>query len=293
MHELDRIIAACRRIVDDGGRGVVVTIIRTEGSTYRRAGARVVIAESGEAAGAISGGCLERDLAERIRPWLTEMQPRVVRYDSTRSDDLVFGLGLGCRGVLDLLVEPFDAEHPPALLQFQWNGREPVEWTTHLPDGDSLVEIVRPQRAIVIFGAGLDVPPLVACATQLGWQADVVTTREPVDLNAYDAAVLMTHNFLRDAEILPRLLASPIRYIGLLGPRSRGDELLADAGASRDARIHSPVGLDLGAETPEEIAISIVAEIQAALSRRSAAPLRELDAPIHEERALTPDVPRR
>lgn len=291
MHELDRIIHACRRIVDDGGRGVVVTIVRTDGSTYRRAGARVVIAENGEAVGAISGGCLERDLAERIQPWLTEMRPRVVRYDSTRTDDLVFGLGLGCRGVLDLLVEPFGAAQPPALLQFRWNGREPVEWVTQLPDGDSMVEIVRPQRAIVIFGAGLDVPPLVACASQLGWRADVVTTRDPVDLASYDAAVLMTHNFMRDAEILPRLLASSIPYIGLLGPRSRGDELLAEAGAARDSRIHSPVGLDLGAETPEEIALSIIAEIQAALNRRSAAPLRELDAPIHEDRALTPDLP--
>jgi len=292
MHELDRIIDACRRIIDAGGRGVVVTIVRTEGSTYRRAGARAVIGESGEAVGAISGGCLERDLAERIRPWLTEMQPRVVQYDSTRADDLVFGLGLGCRGVLDLLVEPFDAAHPPAILQFRWNGREPVEWTTRLPDGETLVEIVRPQRAIVIFGGGLDVPALVTCASQLGWRADVVTTREPIDLSSYDAAVLMTHNFQRDAEILPRVLASPIPYVGLLGPRSRGDELLAEVGASRDARIHSPIGLDLGAETPEEIALSIVAEIHAVLNRRSAGLLRDLDAPIHEDRSLAPDVSR-
>lgn len=290
MHELDRILAACRRIIDEGGRGVVVTIVRTEGSTYRRAGARVVISESGEAVGAISGGCLERDLGERIRPWLVEMTPLVVQYDSTRTDDLVFGLGLGCRGVLDLLVEPFDAAHPPSILEFRWNGREPVEWTTRLPDGDTLVEIVRPQRAIVIFGGGLDVPPLVACAKQLGWRAEVVTTREPVELSSYDAAIVMTHNFLRDAAILPHLLASPISYIGLLGPRSRGDELLAEAGARRDWRIHSPVGLDLGADTPEEIALSIVAEIQAVLARRSAAPLRELDAPIHESRAMAPDV---
>lgn len=278
MHEIDRIIEAIRTTP----RGVVVTVVRTHGSTYRRAGARAVIAEDGRAFGAISGGCLERDLAERIRPWLADMQPRIVTYDSTRQDDLVFGMGLGCRGVLELLVEPFDATHRPRILELRWNGREPVEWTTTLPDGETMVELIRPQRAVVIFGDGLDVEPLVRLAQQTGWRADVVTTRDPVDVRDYDAAVVMTHNFLRDAELLPMLLASPVPYIGLLGPKSRGEELLAHADVPPDPRIHSPIGLDLGSETPEEIALSIVAEIQAVLHQRSARSLRELDAPIHE-----------
>lgn len=280
MHELDRILEAIRATP----RGIVVTVVRTHGSTYRRAGARAVIAESGRATGAISGGCLERDLAERIRPWLADMQPRVVTYDSTRDDDLVFGMGLGCRGVLDLLVEPFDAAHPPALLGFRWNGREPVEWTTTLPDGETLIEVIAPVRSLVVFGGGADVDPVIALARQTGWRADAITKRDPIDLTEYDAAVVMTHNFDRDVHILRALLRSHIGYIGLLGPRSRGDELLAEVGAPRDSRIFSPVGLDLGAETPEEIALSIVAEVQAVLSARSARALRELDVPIHEPR---------
>jgi xanthine/CO dehydrogenase XdhC/CoxF family maturation factor len=283
MHEIDRIVGACRGLIEEGRRGVLVTVIRTQGSTYRRAGARVVIAESGEAVGAVSGGCLERDLAERIRPWLDDMQPRIVTYDSSRADDVVFGLGLGCRGVLELLVEPFDGAHVPALVRnFRWNGRDPVEWTTALPNGEALIELIQPERAIVIFGSGADVDPVVTLARALGWRVDVVTTRDPVAVDEYDAAVVMTHNFLRDTELLAMLLASPLPYIGLLGPKSRGDELLADVGATRDARIHSPIGLDLGSETPEEIALSIVAEIQAALNRRSARSLRELTAPIHD-----------
>jgi xanthine/CO dehydrogenase XdhC/CoxF family maturation factor len=280
MHEIDKLIDTMQAIP----RGVLVAIVRTHGSTYRRAGARAVIAEDGRAFGAISGGCLERDLAERIKPWLADMQPRLVTYDSTREDDLVFGMGLGCRGVLELLVEPFDATHRPRLLDFRWNGREPIEWTTILPNGESLIEIIRPQRAIVIFGGGLDVEPLARLARQTGWRADVVASRNPIDVREYDAAVVMTHNFLRDADILPQLVASPIPYIGLLGPKSRGDELLAHIGASKDSRIHSPIGLDLGSETPDEIALSIVAEIAAVLNRRSAKPLRELDTPIHETR---------
>ncbi|HVG23300.1 MAG TPA: XdhC family protein [Thermoanaerobaculia bacterium] len=277
MHEIDKVVDAIRNTP----RGVLVTIVHTHGSTYRRAGARAVIAEDGGATGAISGGCLERDLAERIRPWLADMQPRLVTYDSTRADDLVFGMGLGCRGVLELLIEPFDAAHPPRLLSFAWNGREPVEWTTRLPDGETLVELIAPERALLVFGGGPDVPPLLALARQLGWRADAVTTRDAVDVGTYDAAVVMTHNFDRDVAALRTLLASRIAYIGLLGPRARGDELLAEVGASRNARIFSPVGLDLGAETPEEIALSIVSEIQAVLSGRSACALRDLDAPIH------------
>jgi xanthine/CO dehydrogenase XdhC/CoxF family maturation factor len=284
MNELDRILDALRTTP----RGILVTVIRTDGSTYRRAGARAVIAEDGRATGAISGGCLERDLAERVKPWLADVQPRVVTYDSTRADDRVFGLGLGCRGVLDLLIEPFDAAHPPPLLELRWNGREPVEWTTTLPPGktgiETLVEVLRPQRAIAVFGGGPDVEPVVRLAQQTGWRADGVTTREPIDVSEYDAAVVMTHNYERDVDILRTLLASRIAYIGILGPRSRGDELLNELGASRDSRIFSPIGLDLGAETPEEIALSIVAEIQAVLNARSARALRELDQPIHTPR---------
>jgi len=283
MHEIDKVIAACRALCEANRRGVLVTVIRTEGSTYRRAGARAVIAENGEAFGAVSGGCLERDLAERIRPWLADMQPRVVTYDSARAGDLVFGLGLGCRGVLELLVEPFDAAHVPRLVrEFCWNGRGPMEWTTMLPDGETMLELIRPERAIAIFGSGADVEPVAQLARAVGWRVDVICTRDPVDMHGYDAAIVMTHNFLRDAEVLSMVLPSRLEYIGLLGPRSRGDELLAQISAARDSRIHSPIGLDLGSETPEEIALSIVAEIAAALNRRSARPLRELDTPIHD-----------
>jgi xanthine dehydrogenase accessory factor len=282
MHEIDKIIAACRSVIDAGKRGVLVTVIRTQGSTYRRAGARAVIGEDGTLAGAISGGCLERDISERVAMWLSDMTPRLVTYDSTRGDDLIFGLGLGCRGMLDLLIEPFDRVHPPRIVtDFHWNGSEPAEWMTILPNGETMIEILRPPRVIAIFGGG-DALPVAQFARAVGWRVDVIKPRAAFDARAFDAAVVMTHNFARDAEILRQLLSSQIQYIGLLGPKSRGDELLAEIGASRDARLHSPIGLDLGGETPEEIALSIVAEVQAAFERRSARSLRELKVPIHE-----------
>jgi xanthine dehydrogenase accessory factor len=99
--------------------------------------------------------------------------------------------------------------------------------------------------------------------------------------------VIMTHNYLYDQTLLEAVLASPIAYIGLLGPKSRGEELLGNvSGASR---VHSPVGLDLGSETPEQIALAVVAEIEAVLNNRTGRPLRELEGPLH----VRPSVPAR
>lgn len=281
MHEIDRIIDAAKRVIDANLRGILVTIVATRGSTYRRAGARAVIREDGESFGTISGGCLERDLAARAKTWLDDFTPRVVTYDSTRSDDLVFGTGLGCRGEVDLLLEPFDAARPPRLVrEFRWNRREPVVWTT-----GTLTEVIRPPRAIVLFGNGADVEPVVRFGSQLGWDVTVVAKREVVDLAPFDAAVVMTHNFLRDLELLEALAASDLPYIGLLGPKSRGDELLAamtNVPPGFRGRLHNPIGLDLGGETPEEIALSIVAELQRVFEGRTGRPLRELDTPIHD-----------
>ncbi len=153
-HELDRAIDAARAIMRSCARGVVVTLLRTSGSTYRRAGARAVIDERGIACGLVSGGCIERDLAERMREWLVAFEPRVVTYDSTSDVDIIFGSGLGCRGTLELLVEPFDTDHPPAIDAFRWSGREPVAWTTRLGDRELLVEVIRPPRAVAVFGSG-------------------------------------------------------------------------------------------------------------------------------------------
>ena len=282
MHEIDRIIEAAKRIK----RGILATVVATSGSTYRRPGARSVISDNGDSVCAISGGCLEKDLAARCAEWLADMKPRVVTYDSSRDDDIVFGLGLGCRGTIDVHVEPFDAEHPPRLVrEFCWNGREPVTWETSMDGRLLLVESIRPSRSLAIFGGGPDVQPLARIAADVGF---VVSTfaprnvhpekvREAVDLTQFDAAVIMTHNYLYDQTLIETLLATPIAYIGLLGPKARGEELLK----VRDDRVHSPVGLDLGGETPEQIALAIVAEIEAALNRRTGRPLREIDGPLH------------
>jgi xanthine/CO dehydrogenase XdhC/CoxF family maturation factor len=115
MRELRDLLAAFRRIADEGEAAVLATVIHTEGSTYRRAGARLLVAGDGSAIGVVSGGCLEPDLVEHARTVLRTGEPRRVRYDHARPDDLVWGLGLGCAGIVELFLERVDAAHPGPL----------------------------------------------------------------------------------------------------------------------------------------------------------------------------------
>ncbi|WP_045688391.1 XdhC family protein [Hymenobacter sp. AT01-02] len=173
------------------------------------------------------------------------------------------------------------------------------------------LEILRPPVRLTVYGAGNDVQPLVRLAASLGWRVQVVDgrpaqaqpTRFPdadevrvlplaqVAEEPYDGsfALLMTHNYYYDLAVLQHLLpAANARYIGLLGPRKKYERLLddlrkdvPDAAEQLRGRIHSPIGLNLGAETPEEIALSIIAEIQAVLTGRPAGFLRDSPHPIH------------
>lgn len=187
--------------------------------------------------------------------------------------------------------------------------------TRHYPVGPGVVrvslEILRPPVRLTVYGAGNDVQPLVRLSASLGWRVRVVdgrpaqaqsarfpeaeavavlplaqVTNQPHD-GSY--AVLMSHNYYYDLAVLRHLLPdASTRYIGLLGPRKKYERLLEElsqevpnAAAQLQGRMYSPVGLNLGAETPEEIALSIVAEIQAVLAGRPAGFLRDSPHPIH------------
>ena len=176
------------------------------------------------------------------------------------------------------------------------------------------VETLLPPVPLVVFGAGHDALPVVELARGLGWQtevvdpqarraslsrfaaADRVTLARPeevgsrVSITPRTLALLMSHNYSHDLELLRFLLASPARYVGVMGPRKRTErmlrELAAGDGAFRleeadSARLHSPAGLDIGANTPAEIALSVVAEMRAVLDGRRGGMLRERRGSIH------------
>ena len=178
-------------------------------------------------------------------------------------------------------------------------------------DAEVLLEYLEPPIHLVVCGGGHDVRPVVRVAREIGWPVTVVgksapdkladtfpeatdhvflmnpeEIRDHVRLDAQTPVVVMNHNFERDKTLVRELLQSPAPYIGQLGPSYRTERLLEELteayGALPDAdRVHGPVGLDIGTETPQEIALAIAAEIQAELSGRSAQKLREREDPIH------------
>lgn len=181
------------------------------------------------------------------------------------------------------------------------------------------LELIQPSVSLIIFGGGFDARPVSHLAKSLGWNVSVtdecvahiapvffpsadklsLCQRDFVDrdfeITPYTACVLMSHNYEYDRDVLKKLLRSAAPYIGILGPRKRFDKMLNEFSQQGITvlpedfhRIHSPIGLDIGAETPDEIAISIISEIQGKFSNRSGGFLKYRDAPIHH-RDLTSD----
>ncbi len=171
---------------------------------------------------------------------------------------------------------------------------------------EAFIETLIPAARLVICGAGDDAVPLSEIAKFLGWQvwildgrahyavagkfpsADKVIVRMPGDAAAavdrWSVAVIMNHSYSQDMEVLRELSSVRVPYLGVLGPRKRTLQLLADAGLDQDKllpHLHSPMGLDIGAEGPEQVALAVIAEIQAALHARQGGPLRERSGPIH------------
>lgn len=385
MNELQAILDAYEKARARARRMALATVVSVEGSAYRRPGARMLMTESGETTGAISGGCLERDVVERAAQVIETGAARIVEYDTRGNEDIVWGLGLGCNGVVRVLLESLhEGSHGERALQFikdclrerqrgviatvmrtdemadpdssesvigqrfflaeqeldaiDWSlaesGKSELDSLIGLDarrsllnarssvrsfgTGESCVEIffdvIEPPRSLFIFGAEHDAKPLVRFAQMIGWHVTVVDTRarrasaerfsdadavvlcraEDVAGNVALApemiAVVMTHNYLDDLELLRALLPERLSYLGILGPKQRTVKLLeelrsegCDFTDEQLARLYSPIGIDIGAETPEEIALAIIAEIKAATASRPAGFLRDRNAPIHDQ----------
>jgi len=330
MKELTAIVAA---LLDPAAEpGVLATLVSVEGSSYRRPGARLLVRSNHSRIGSISGGCLEEDVMARAAKVFGTGEPDAVVYDTTSENDLVWGVGLGCHGVVRVLLEKVPPRPPWAAalstgflrrrataLATRYGGDNRSEWGTRLaapgdcPDPETLfLQMIAPPNALIIFGAGDDAVPLARMAKEIGWQVTVADPRaafataerfpfadtlvsspaealvERVKPGPDALAVVMTHHYVHDVPILRDLLQRPLGYLGLLGPRKRAHKILDDLGAAgrkvtakERERLHAPVGLDLGADSPEQVALSIVAEIQATIAGRNARPLRERMRPIH------------
>ena len=333
----------------EGAPLVLATVVATRGSTYRKAGAQMLIGSGGRYEGILSGGCLEGDLAGHAASVLETGTPKMVRYDNGGDDDLLWGLGAGCEGGMDVWLVRLDPAadwEPFATLSRCFEQREraryalvldseapilPVGTTLWLAGGPAppaglpehvtawlamqaaddkslattgIVEFGSPRvrlfvasaavpRELLLIGGGPDALPVVEFGATLGWRVSVADHRpayadparfprarhvllttprqlgQHVDLARFDAAVIMSHHIATDLAALAALAATPIPYVGLLGPASRRQRLLEELGtattAQFGARLHAPVGLELGGRDPASIALAIAAEIQAHL----------------------------
>lgn len=325
-----------RRIVDlwkQGAASVLVTLVRTEGSSYRRPGAHLLIGAVGaEYAGAISGGCLESEVVRKAS-WFVEHGATLRRYSTLFDDTAEIPFGLGCGGVVDLLFEPANTPECQAILRSMEASLSGAESrvVTWLPEdggtfaraifdadgelifaskslGPADIETARSAQpdnpalysqrlsgpqCLFLLGAGDDVKPVVKMATLLGWRVFVADGRpqlakserfpeaehvltlsstSELGVHARDAVILMTHSYEQDRALLASLLsASEVPgYIGLLGASHRSALLVSEAAAMIGStvsaccdRVWAPVGLDVGGDGAEAIALAVIAEVHA------------------------------
>jgi len=303
MKALEQII---RRVAENPSRPwSLATLVQTKGSTYRKAGARLLVDSEGSTLGVLSGGCLEEEIGRHGRNVIAGAAPVLLSFDTKRL--------YGCDGQLKILVEPLPAAEPFGNLITKigrlLNDREVCRIRTCFEGGTLGSELLPPDMLLaerrgtlidtvplpirlLLFGTGPEIEPITQLAGNLGWVIECFG--HPSELaadfrpDAQTAALVMTHNFGRDLLALDRLLPLPLRYVGLLGPRKRYAELLARLSEYRPLDFESgvrnlfaPAGLDIGSEAPEEIALSILSEVAAVLSGRCGGFLRERESDIH------------
>ena len=327
---IDRVVALALA----GRQAAIATVIRIEGSSYRRPGAKFLIEDDGRTQGSVSGGCLEADVREIALQVIATGTPKLLHYDTGADDRTVWGLGLGCNGSVDIFIQP--ATEPRTLeslraVRQRLESRSTFAVSTIVDGpkdagcstiidlgtrkdssrvdvqslGTVFTEVLQPPPELIVCGAGDDARPLVSYASEAGFAVTVVDHREAflaadrfpaarrllhlrpdadAETLAADArtlVVLMNHSFAYDRNWLQVFLKSDVAYIGLLGPRARADEMLAQLGAAYDDRVFAPVGLNVGADGPEQIAISIVSELLATVANQTPGHLRERQQTIH------------
>jgi xanthine dehydrogenase accessory factor len=330
LKEIGSILAALR--ASPGQRAALATLVRIEGSSYRRPGARMLLIAGRERVGSISGGCLEEDVSERATLVVATGVAQLAVYDTANENDLVWGVGTGCRGVVHVLIEPITENRPAwvGILEANLRGRvntglsvgfgleagfigtRLTEDLSVIPQAGALNEVIEPPPCLTVFGAGEDAKPLSRIAKELGWCVTVVDSRaalasvgrfpeadavvvapcgsldEHVELDQRSYVVVMTHRYEDDLRLLKIVLSRKAAYVGVVGSRQRTERLMDQlrnegAAINTDAleALSAPVGLDIGATTPEAIALSILSEMQCVMTGRNAGRLRDRKSSIH------------
>jgi len=332
-HEFKRIIQAFELANAQGIACVLVTVVALDGSSYRRPGVRMLLQDNGKMTGAVSGGCVEKEVLIQAATVFKSKVSKVMTYDGRYR--------LGCEGVLYILLEFFDPT--PKFINEFWTlvkNRRQFKFTSYfqkefkenssfgsilkfddkiIPINQSFIidkgcevfeQILSPCFKLLIIGAEHDAVQLCAYAAMTGWEVTIVvnpkeqkelndfpganefihTDPELLDLNIDEqtAVVLMTHSYAKDLQYLISLKDMKLTYLGLLGPTRRREKIFNDL-IERESdisdeflsQINGPAGLAVGAETPQEIAISIISEILSIVNKKELTMLKNKQGSIH------------
>jgi len=247
------VFAAVADALDRGEPAALVTIVSATGSTPQRIGAKMLVFADGRMIGTIGGGCYENDAFWKAREAITDRKPRLVHYEL--SDDFAQETGLICGGQMDVYIEPIE---PSPELYVVGAGHvgfhlarlaHDVGFRVHvIDDREKFANSERFPNAVEIVVD--DIPSWIARAT--------------IPAHAY--AVIVTRGHTNDLEALRALAPRELRYLGLIGSRAKVARIYDALGADQTpatllTRVHAPIGLDIGAVTPQEIAVSILAEL--------------------------------
>ncbi|WP_109300045.1 XdhC family protein [Aquimarina sp. AU474] len=341
-HEFKEIIASYAVAKQQGIPAVMATVVDVEGSSYRRPGVGMLILKNGKTIGAVSGGCVEKEVLRQAQTVFDSGSPKVMTYDGKYR--------LGCEGLLYILIEtfeinnagiesiqkhlelriPFDIKsfyskiddhnsNMGSVVVFEKSNTfffsdqvDQVSFPQHT-DTECFFREMKPCFRLIIIGAEHDAAQLCTLASVMGWEVEVICSpKAPKNLEDFPGAkevtpvsheelritndddqtaiVLMTHNFAKDLLYLQAIKDVNVSYIGLLGPARRREKLLSafieyypEVTAEFIEIIHGPAGLNLGAETPQEIAIAIIAEILSVIRDQDPIPLQDKKGAIHDD----------
>lgn len=336
-HELKELIEAGIIWQQKGIKSVLATVVALDGSSYRRPGVRMLLNENGKWIGAVSGGCVEKEVYRQSQSVFNTQKSKLMSYDGRYR--------LGCEGVLYILLEPLQiSEECYELFQGVLSKRIPFTCDSYYQIGkdihlgigsvltlenksyslsphiksdnfdnyDCFYQVFPPIFQLYIFGAEHDAVQLCKMASQIGWEVHIVAPPDEAKslnyfvgatrlltpaLNAIDtseldcdtAIVLMTHSFNKDIQYLMALKDVQPAYFGLLGPTHRRERIFSqfleyfpDTSVEFFEKINGPMGINIGAESASEIALSILAEILSVVRKQQPIFLKNKAGHIHE-----------
>lgn len=335
-HEFKELVHASLSWQQAGKKSVLATVVHLEGSSYRRPGVRMLISEAGEAVGAISGGCVEKEIIRQALSVIQTGRSMIMNYDGR--------FRVGCDGIIYILLEPlhisddlwsdfdnvlrqrkefrtesyyyadvgeFEGIGTSLFLEGKTYSLNPALKAEQKTDQECFKQSFAPLFRLYIFGAEHDAVQLCKSASHLGWEVNIVAAPDDskslthfpgardllspafdsIDTSVLDehtAVMLMSHSFHKDVQYLIALNGVKPAYMGLLGPAKRRERLIEeflnyrpDATPEFLDQLHGPSGINIGAESASEVALSILAEILSVVRQQKPMSLKEKEGSIH------------